>query len=87
METHRLLTFVGAVLLVVTFFLNNSYVENNSISPDIDKNIKSDTVNDLTSDTIEEFNYAYVTGAVMIGAFIASFVFFTKNKAKRGLLS
>lgn len=68
-----MLTIIGASLLVVTFFMNNSYVENNS----------DDHVNNIK----EEFNYAYVTGVAMIGAFVASFVLFTKNKAKRGFAS
>jgi Na+/melibiose symporter-like transporter len=58
LETHRKFTFVGAILLVITFLINYYHQENH---PDVG------------------FNYAYVTGVLMLVAFSVSLVLFTKN--------
>ena len=35
----------------------------------------------------DEFNYAYVTGIVMLASFVASLAIFTKAKMRRGFAS
>ena len=91
LETHRLLTVIGALLLVATFLINNNYVENNPIVDDNDTGSDIEDGDILSFDFIGsdsgEFNYAYVTGVLMIGVLAASFVIFSKNKMKRGLAS
>lgn len=91
LETHRLLTVIGALLLVATFLINNSYVENNPVvdDSDADSDIGDGGIAgfDFVGNDSEDFNYAYVTGVLMMGAFVASFVIFSKNKMKRGLAS
>ena len=59
LETHQKLTFVGIILLIVTFLINYYHQETH---PEIG------------------FNYAYVTGILMLAAFSASFILFTKNQ-------
>ena len=61
MEIHRKLTYLGAILLVLTFLINYYHQETH---PDV------------------EFNYAYITGVLMLIAFGISFVLFTKNNLK-----
>ena len=75
MELHRILTAAGAILLVATFLLNAQYAESR------DSQDSDDNVND------NKFNYAYVSGAAMMAAFVASFAIFTNQKMKRGFAS
>ncbi len=61
LETHRKLTFTGAILLVATFLINHYHEETH---PGVG------------------FNYAYVTGVLMLIAFSLSFFIFTKDHLK-----
>ena len=73
MELHRLLTFVAAVLLVVTLFL---YYDQDAPG--------GDSVGNAGAGDI---SYAYATGIAMLAALVASFVIFTRQKMRRGFAS
>lgn len=62
MQTHRKLTVIGSVLLLITILLDNY----------------SDSEEVFSSD----FNYAYITGILMLAAFSVAFYMFTKNQLK-----
>jgi Mg2+ and Co2+ transporter CorA len=61
LETHRKLTIIGAILLVMTFLINNYHQE---IHPGVG------------------FNYAYITGILMLAVLAISFIIFTKDRMK-----
>ena len=58
---HRKLTFIGVILLVITFLINYYHEE---YHPDVG------------------FNYAYISGILMLISFAASFFIFTKDNLK-----
>lgn len=62
MQTHRRLTVLGLILLLLTILINNYSGQQKVFATD--------------------FNFAYITGILMLAVFSIAFYMFTKNQLK-----